>query len=53
MLRVMSRIGSKVMKAGIVIRAIPGAGPALQGLLNLLLVPHMIGVPLPGFNAAG
>jgi hypothetical protein len=41
------------MKAGILIPRDPCAGPALQGLLNLILVLQIAGVPLPGFDAAG
>ena len=53
MLRVMSRIGGKVMKAGILNPRDPCADPALQSLLNLLLVLQTTGVPLSGFAAAG
>jgi len=54
MLRVMSPIGGKVMKAEILNPRYPWAGPALQGLLNLILVLQQIAsVSLPGFDAVG
>jgi hypothetical protein len=53
MLRVMSRIGGKVYEGWDPYSARSCAGPALQGLLNLLLVLQMTRVPLPGFAAAG
>jgi hypothetical protein len=41
------------MKAEILNPRYPWAGPALQGLLNLILVLQIAGVSLPGFDAVG